>query len=368
MGKHSFMVILLASIMRGVIILLSLFCTSVIGNRSVRKIALTNDWPLACFGQNVKIRITNGRFQCTTKPKQRIWANWVTEWKGQQLDNCASLDVDINSKVYIITGNNNFCPIHLQIRMNDDVDTAYEAIMLNYVDYNKDTNRQAHGLTQRWPLPEGIWVRPSSEPLECPNDEHDDVCPTTEMYAYQIASKKKMNCIFECNSVKSTLFSTNYYDTTSSGFRCLAIDHNSFQYKWCCKTKSTSDGIPYCPDVVTHHNATEIEPASIEEPELPEEPEVSANQGESQCPDSGCSIRHVKTYYDRNAAKVNQDCQINYECDFVTAISGSDSGIECRTTRRPTRKTMFCCDDPDATSSLPQCSAVATPPPPTAPP
>ena len=33
----------------------------------------------------------------------------------------------------------------------------------------------------------------------------------------------------------------------------------------------------------------------------------------TKCPQSGCSIRHVKTYFDPSRVMINEDCQIDYE-------------------------------------------------------
>jgi hypothetical protein len=94
--------------------------------------------------------------------------------------------------------------------------------------------------------------------------------------------------------VTSLIRSTNHVDTDKTGFRCIGLDYETVQFDWCCKSKNTSGGIPYCPDVMS-------------------DGENELIGKETQCPDFGCPIHLVKTYYDQNAAKINETCKVSDE-------------------------------------------------------
>jgi len=343
--------------MRLSITVLSLFLTLVIANpltklKGAKEIVLSNGHWEDCSGTHISVRIKNPATQkiCTTVPKDVVWANTLVRWTGADLNDCISMPVNLESEIYFITpGSDGFCPRRTTIRMNDETDTLWETYgnMDIYEFFTQSTNTVGHGLTKRWPLPGGLYVRNPNEPLNCPKEE-DDTCRAKDMLAYKIAGRKQMNCIFECPSLTSINMSTDYLVTNATGFRCLETKFDAVQFDWCCKTKRTLGGIPFCPDVVSNEMLNQL---NMEENTDEDE--------EGQCPAYGCPIENVKTFNDRNAGKVKENCQIQNQCDFVLSENGSDpnSGVKCTPTKRAKRKLNLCCDDPNANSDLIQCSA-----------
>lgn len=328
-----------------------------IASQGVKEIALLNGYFGDCSGPNVYVRIfdpTNHKY-CDVERKPYVYANTLAYWRGAELGNCAGMNVNIHSLVYFMTtGTDGFCPELARIRLNDQENTLYEAKgqLSWYNTYTSTENSVQHGLSKLWPLPGGRSPRPQSEPLICPAVYEDDTCQAKDMHAYQIAGREKMNCIFECSKLKSVTRSTRYLDTRGTGFRCLKVNYNSVQFDWCCKTKSTTGGIPHCQDVPAYQQSSI---APIETTEVDDEEVVSDN--EPQCPMSGCPIDYIKTIFDSSAGKVNENCEVLYQCDYIKSLDGNDpqSGVECRPTSRPRRKLVLCCDDPNADSDLPQC-------------
>jgi len=330
----------------------------------VKEISMANGPWDNCSGRKVKVKIVDPRTNkhCEVEPKDEVVANSIAHWSGAELNDCASMNVDMNSQVYFMTTavrddgtDGGFCPERTTIRMRDEVNTLWEAYgrITDFNFFTTATNDVGHGLLKYWPLPEGIWVRPVSLPLICPADDDNDTCEAKDMHAYKIAARQKMNCIFECHTLKSVVRSTDYVVTNATGFRCLEVDYESVQFDWCCKTKRVG-GIPYCPDVSGFSQqvtATTIAPVMEYEPD------------QDGCPISGCPIDHVNAYFDRNDPKVMEACEVSYECDFVKSADGNDpnSGVVCTASRRPKRKLSVCCDDPNAVSELPQCSARGQP-------
>jgi len=323
--------------------------------KGVKEIILANGHWKDCSGTNVSLKIIDpiGGKSCVVAPKDNVYGNRLVRWTGAELNYCISMKVDQRSLVHFMTpGNDGFCPRRTTIRMNDETNTLWETKgELNiYEFYNKTTNEVDHSLHKRWPLPGGLYIRKPEEPLICPTDD-DDTCQAKDMLAYKISGRKSMNCIFECASLTSVNQSTKYDVTKATGFRCLKVGYEAVQFDWCCKTKRTSGGIPFCPDVVSND---QMNTKTTETSEMI----IDETEDEAQCPVSGCPIEAVKTYHDRDAAKANENCQIQYQCDFIQSSNGKDpnSGVKCTPTRRPKRKLNLCCDDPNAVSDLQQCS------------
>jgi len=212
-------------------------------------------------------------------------------------------------------------------------------------------------VSKEWPH-DDHYIRPQDEPLRCP-PLSVDTCPLSEMYAYRIGSRDRKNCLFECTTVASISKTTNYHETVETGFRCVDVDYESIQFDWCCKTKSTEGGVPYCPDVLTGSSNLPVRTTTTETPVVVPSRPVAVP---GQCPQSGCPIRNVKTYYDVNAPRAYEMCEIRFECGYVSSADpyDSDSGMECTRTNSPRRKALKCCNDPTALSALPQCSAVGS--------
>jgi len=164
------------------------------------------------------------------------------------------------------------------------------------------------------------------EPSVCPTgSETERACPVSDMVAVTVTGNGRMNCLFECPFVTKTIQSTNLDDTRGSGYRCVETNYDSAQFSWCCKTKTTSGGVPQCP---------------IEE--------------EVNCPEFGCPIEHLKSYYVQNALWIDQNCQP--ECDMVNSPdSGVMSGFRCNKIDHFRKALNYCCADHGAVTSLPTC-------------
>merc|ERR1711971_1309677 len=135
------------------IIILTFYFASAIG-RGVKEIRLaTGNW-IGCGGVNIGIKIQSGRNECIVIPKPQIFGNSIATWSGTQLGNCASFNVDENSRVYFQTDSSTdgFCPDLLQIYMDDRVNTRYHARANYYVGYyTNDHNNYPNGVTKEWP-------------------------------------------------------------------------------------------------------------------------------------------------------------------------------------------------------------------------
>ena len=93
-----------------------------------------------------------------------------------------------------------------------------------------------------------------------------------------------------CDRVTRTLYSTDLDVTDRTGFRCIQTDYESVQFGYCCNTRIANINMPWCPDV--------LQPEQTDEESL-----------EVQCPDDGCPIASVKSYYDEERKNVLLECE-----------------------------------------------------------
>ena len=86
---------------------------------------------------------------------RRVSANSFASWRGAELGNCASFNVNLASQVYFLTTSvsDGFCPELAQIYMDDHVNTRYHA-RSNYWTghYKSENNNDPHSVSKEWPL------------------------------------------------------------------------------------------------------------------------------------------------------------------------------------------------------------------------
>ena len=88
---------------------------------------------------------------------------------------------------------------------------------------------------------------------------------------------------FRCPRVTSVSRSTDMFDYDGTGFRCVDVDYEAVQFGWCCLTKKTSGGIPFCGDVIVMDHI--------------------------HCPETGCPIENLETQYETDAPRIHKFCQ-----------------------------------------------------------
>jgi len=296
-----------------------------------------------CGGHAIKVTIQTGLFHCTVETKPTVSAGELVVWERNELGNCGSMPISEETNVWLQTDafNDQFIPYDLEIYMDDYINTNWR-VRLGGKRFNKfensqqkNTNNNRLSVVKTWPRDN--YIQPIRDrPVTCPENETES-CPASEMYAYRLRSTMQMNCIFECGLINETPFSVDLDQSDGSGQRCLVVGHISKQYDWCCRTKATSGGIPHCDNVLGRHQTTIVEEESIP-------------PTHSECPNIGCPIDMLEGR--RVEGTTKNACEPG--CDYIY----DESHLDCTELTRPTRKTQFCCNEPAANTTLPQCSSL----------
>merc|ERR1712172_50345 len=299
-------------------------------------------------GKKIKVQIhTGGAYGnwCTTKVIPVVYGRQVVSWEGEDLNGCEMMDINDETDVYLQTEKrrDSFAPKRLEIEMNDKLFTRWEVRLGHFTrnEYHFYKNNNRLGVKQVWPIP-GRVMEPRETPLICPGAE--DACPVSDMYAYQLLSNRRMNCVFECQYVSQTNYSTNIVVTDGTGHRCVEMDYASSQFGWCCKSKATS-GIPKCSAVIGS-NGRVLEGQNNSQ-SLPRSTQL-------QCPSQGCPISAIDEMSAPGYA--TESCRPG--CNKLNAPNSTQSGFRCTRATYQLPKTIFCCKDNQVSTTLPRCDSL----------
>jgi len=325
-----------------------------------------------CRGFNVSVKLRTGSETCTVRPMVNLYERGITTWSGDLLGACSNHHATDQTEVFLQTNTQDwaggkYCPTFVDILMDDPQKHRYSATMPapTVMLHSSRTNNNAYRVKQLYPLQNpGPPVRPTT----CPTDQ-DDFCPTNQMFAYDFAGEEQMNCLFECPRVTSAPRSTLFSDFDHTGFRCVGVNYPSIQYSWCCRTKQTgggssSGGLDKCSDVMSAEKLTRMPPAHPVDQDDEDDDDIDIEQNtQPQCPDYGCPIENVETFYDANPVKHKKMC--GPDCDYIMSEDGNDpfSGIQCTNSRRKLKKARYCCNDVNANTELPSCNQIYSPQP-----
>lgn len=324
--------------------------------RGVKRLLLQNfhDDQGTCRSSQISVKLVDGSHECTVQTKPQIMAGALARWEGDQLGECTNFITDDITSAYILVNSDDqdFCPILLQVIMNDGV--TYQAfiqtsLQYGYV-YNRGTNNDAiTGFEKSWPLNHGNHRTPIQRQT-CPSPNDPNVCPIQDMTAYEVRPTQTMNCAFECGHIKDTLYSTTFDVYNGTGQRCMSVDYSAVQFKWCCRTKRISSNIPKCSDVNVRDSEFRVTQQETNE--------VFSEEEDPECPDYGCPIENVEAIIDTAANPVQQSCDAG--CDYVKSGNSDDptSGITCQDTRRARKPKKFCCNSPNQPTTLVSCDAL----------
>jgi len=296
-------------------------------------------------GKKIKVKINTNGDTCTTKVKPIVYGRQVVSWEGEDLNGCEMMDINDETDVYLQTEKrrDSFAPKRLEIEMNDKLFTRWEVRLGHFTrnEYHFYKNNNRLGVKQVWPIP-GRVMEPRETPLICPGAE--DACPVSDMYAYQLLSNRRMNCVFECQYVSQTNYSTNIVVTDGTGHRCVEMDYASSQFGWCCKSKATS-GIPKCSAVIGS-NGRVLEGQNNSQ-SLPRSTQL-------QCPSQGCPISAIDEMSAPGYA--TESCRPG--CNKLNAPNSTQSGFRCTRATYQLPKTIFCCKDNQVSTTLPRCDSL----------
>jgi len=325
-----------------------------------------------CRGHNVSVKLKTGSETCTVRPTVDLYEGSITIWSGELLGACSNHHATDQTVVFVQTNTQDrdggeYCPTFVDILMDDPQQHRYSARMAasRFMLHSSRTNNISYRVTQLYPL---LNSGPPVRPTTCPTDQ-DDFCPTNQMFAYDFAGEEQMNCLFECPRVTAAPRSIQFSNFDRTGFRCVGVNYPSIQYSWCCRTKQTgggssSGGLDKCSDVMSPEKLTRMPPAldTVHQDDDEEDDDIEQN-AEPQCPDYGCPIENVETFYDANPIKHKKMC--GPECDYIMSEDGNDpfSGIHCTNIIRKVQKARYCCNDVNANTELPPCNQINSPQP-----